>query len=356
MIAAETCPRRPAQRFSIDEHLTILPVATPQQLTHSQAKATLSKINDAMATRLFYQGKKLHSLMNGTTTSSLLRTAGIAHAERKTTPLRTDTLLLATNEPGSVVQTRVGSGPAQPFSYSAYGAIPAALTMAQTLMFNGEWCEPETQCYHLGNGHRLFSPSLMRFYSFDTSSPFDKGGINGYAYCVGDPVNFIDPSGRTGRSPLKVLNQVHRPKIARRANRRDQARARTRGRLMQLAASKREDAQEARAELLEHLKVIRIVEDTALASANPPVRHQLNITAARLHVEAQEIARDFLSLRSRAKKLQNQAIALQENVNPRYTSSARTLAPESNPPRSDADDGMIANTAVTHTVVVIRRT
>ncbi|WP_371923689.1 RHS repeat-associated core domain-containing protein [Pseudomonas sp. EMN2] len=294
--------------------------------------------------------------MNGDTTSSLLHIAGIAHAERKATPLGTDTLLLATNEPGSVVQTCASSGPAQPLSYSAYGATPADLTMAQTLMFNAERYESVSACYALGNGHRLFSPTLMRFYSFDTSSPFDKGGINGYAYCVGDPVNLIDPNGRAGRRPLKALNQVQRPKIARRAERRDQARARKRERLMQLAASNRSDARDTRAELLEHLRATQTVEDTALASAPPPVGHQLNTSAARLPVEVQELQREFLHLRSRANKLQRKAIALQENVNPRYTSSAQTLAPEGNPPRRDADDGIIANTAVAHTVVEIRRT
>ena len=35
----------------------------------------------------------------------------------------------------------------------------------------------------------------MRFHSRDSLSPFGKGGLNGYAYCAGDPVNRIDPSG-----------------------------------------------------------------------------------------------------------------------------------------------------------------
>ncbi|WP_397457346.1 RHS repeat-associated core domain-containing protein, partial [Pseudomonas versuta] len=35
----------------------------------------------------------------------------------------------------------------------------------------------------------------MRFHSRDSLSPFGEGGLNGYAYCAGDPVNRIDPSG-----------------------------------------------------------------------------------------------------------------------------------------------------------------
>ncbi|WP_414704916.1 RHS repeat-associated core domain-containing protein [Pseudomonas sp.] len=64
------------------------------------------------------------------------------------------------------------------------------------LAFTGQPRDPLTGCYHLGNGHRTYNPVLMRFHSADRLSPFDKGGINAYAYCRNDPVNFHDPSGR----------------------------------------------------------------------------------------------------------------------------------------------------------------
>lgn len=51
-------------------------------------------------------------------------------------------------------------------------------------------------CYLLGNGHRAYSPSMMRFCSPDRLSPFEAGGLNSYGYCLGDPINRLDPTGR----------------------------------------------------------------------------------------------------------------------------------------------------------------
>jgi len=36
----------------------------------------------------------------------------------------------------------------------------------------------------------------MRFLSADNLSPFGQGGLNSYAYCAGNPINYIDPSGK----------------------------------------------------------------------------------------------------------------------------------------------------------------
>ncbi|UKZ58882.1 uncharacterized protein TrAtP1_000204 [Trichoderma atroviride] len=61
--------------------------------------------------------------------------------------------------------------------------------------FNGQWRDPVTGWYHLGNGYRVYNPVLMVFHSPDSWSPFTSGEINPYAYCLGDPINRIDPSG-----------------------------------------------------------------------------------------------------------------------------------------------------------------
>ncbi|WP_254230290.1 RHS repeat-associated core domain-containing protein [Vibrio coralliilyticus] len=63
------------------------------------------------------------------------------------------------------------------------------------LRYCGERKDPVAGLYHLGNGYRAYSPSIMRFHSADSMSPFGRGGINKYAYCLGDPINKRDPSG-----------------------------------------------------------------------------------------------------------------------------------------------------------------
>ncbi|MDR0277930.1 MAG: RHS repeat-associated core domain-containing protein [Paucimonas sp.] len=65
-----------------------------------------------------------------------------------------------------------------------------------SLAFNGQMREHPQGWYHLGHGRRIYSPQLMRFHCADPLSPFDAGGLNAYAYCQGDPLNFTDPTGR----------------------------------------------------------------------------------------------------------------------------------------------------------------
>lgn len=93
---------------------------------------------------------------------------------------------------GSVIGVR--SVEYQQLSYTAYGFLPGMARNGQ-LAFNGQLLVRGVQGYLLGNGHRLYSPALMRFNSPDSLSPFGRGGINAFAYCGGDPVNFSDPAG-----------------------------------------------------------------------------------------------------------------------------------------------------------------
>lgn len=66
---------------------------------------------------------------------------------------------------------------------------------SQPVGYNGEHLDLKIGGYLLGAGRRCYSTSLMRFISYDMLSPFGKGGINGFAYCSNDPVNYLDPTG-----------------------------------------------------------------------------------------------------------------------------------------------------------------
>ena len=86
--------------------------------------------------------------------------------------------------------------PPQSFAFSAYGSLHSG-SRGDRLCYNGQLLDRLVQGYFLGNGRRLYRPVLMRFCSPDAFSPFEKGGLNSYAYCGGDPVNFSDPQGTT---------------------------------------------------------------------------------------------------------------------------------------------------------------
>lgn len=77
-------------------------------------------------------------------------------------------------------------------STSSISSNPIAIN---AIGFNGQRRDPITNSYHLGNGYRVYNPRMMRFNAPDSMSPFGKGGINSYAYCLGDPINKSDPSG-----------------------------------------------------------------------------------------------------------------------------------------------------------------
>lgn len=81
---------------------------------------------------------------------------------------------------------------------SLSGSVPPAASLG----FNGERIEPRIGQYLLGLGYRAYNPVLMRFNAPDSKSPFERGGLNAYGYCLGDPVNRIDPDGH---APLSAL-------------------------------------------------------------------------------------------------------------------------------------------------------
>lgn len=101
-------------------------------------------------------------------------------------------------------------------AFAAYGYVPGQFQ--GVLGFSGLWLDDGTQRYFSGNGYRIYSPVLMRFLSPDGFSPFGLGGLGAYAYCEGDPVNYVDPSGRTRKSPgIAVRQSIDAPIVLRQA-------------------------------------------------------------------------------------------------------------------------------------------
>ncbi|MDQ0126957.1 RHS repeat-associated protein [Pseudomonas lini] len=104
-------------------------------------------------------------------------------------------LLLAPDQQQTILAELDRTGPNR-LAYTPYGFQSGLLAAQSRLGFNGQLNERPTGWYHLGNGHRVYNPVLMRFHSPDRLSPFGKGGVNAYAYCGGSPINRVDPSGQ----------------------------------------------------------------------------------------------------------------------------------------------------------------
>ncbi|KAI0453887.1 hypothetical protein F5B21DRAFT_525499 [Xylaria acuta] len=89
--------------------------------------------------------------------------------------------------PSTVTNTR--------YNPYGFGTASTSSTALPSIGYNGQWRDPVTGWYHLGNGYRVYNPVLMRFHAPDEWSPFTSGEVNAYGYCSGDPINMIDPSG-----------------------------------------------------------------------------------------------------------------------------------------------------------------
>lgn len=152
----------------------------------------------------FYCKSRLATEVQGADGHSIVQHDDLLLAQHQRKSGVLDSTLLATDLQRSVLNT-FKSGGQQPIAYSPYGHRPSESGLSSLLGFNGERPDPVTGHYLLGNGYRVFNSVLMRFNSPDSFSPFEKGGLNSYAYCLGDPINLGDSNGH---NPFKFLTTL----------------------------------------------------------------------------------------------------------------------------------------------------
>lgn len=171
------------------------------------------------STQRFYQENHLVTELGQHTQRTILRHEAQPMAQQQSEAGVRETRLLATDQAHSLLHSLAQTN-SNCWAYTAYGHYPAESGLSRLLGFNGECPDAVTGHYLLGRGKRAFNPVLMRFNSPDELGPFDeRAGINTYAYCGGDPTNFIDPTGNIklasmlrGRSiPTSVIveNPLH---------------------------------------------------------------------------------------------------------------------------------------------------
>lgn len=190
-------------RLSYDSQGRLVEVKTPAGLSltayrydpHDQLQAVTPQ-GDTQTLR-FYQGTRVTDTWHDDHHVQLLYHEGQPLGQQ--TPSDNEqTLLLLTDAKHSVIGENQGSA-VRSVVYGAYGERDENSNLQSLLAFNGEAVE-STGWYLLGNGYRAYNPSLMRFHSPDSLSPFGSGGLNCYMYCAGNPIAFSDPTGHQTQS------------------------------------------------------------------------------------------------------------------------------------------------------------
>lgn len=153
----------------------------------------------AKTTHRFYQNNHVCTELDGSVTRSIFRHQNSPLA-LCTSGAEESRSIMAVDNSNTVMSELRDSGKAQ-FAYTPYGHRTVQGESNNPLAFNGEILDTPTDCYLLGS-YRLASPGSYRFYSDDDQSPFGRGGLNSKAYCAGDPVNNVDP---TGHFPLSIF-------------------------------------------------------------------------------------------------------------------------------------------------------
>ena len=144
----------------------------------------------AAVKRDFYRSDRLATQIQGAEQRSFVHHDNQLLAQHAVVGKLASTALTATDSQASVLHVDDTDIVYAPFGHREPLAILSGLPG-----FNGQQPDPVTGHYLLGNGYRAYNPTLMRFNTPDSLSPFGEGGLNTYAYCAGDPVNRSDSSG-----------------------------------------------------------------------------------------------------------------------------------------------------------------
>ncbi|MBX8506373.1 RHS repeat-associated core domain-containing protein, partial [Pseudomonas lijiangensis] len=152
----------------------------------------------------FYKDQRLSSILQDNIITSYLY-GGDQPLGQQTQGDDSPPLLLMTDAKQSVIGESQKSD-LRTAVYSAYGGRSSEEDLRNLLGFNGEVRDEVSGWYLLGRGYRAYNPTLMRFHSPDSLSPFGAGGLNPYVYCLGDPIGFVDPTGHMSRGLFLGLN------------------------------------------------------------------------------------------------------------------------------------------------------
>ncbi|MCD5982859.1 RHS repeat-associated core domain-containing protein [Pseudomonas sp. CDFA 610] len=165
--------------------------------------ATLSPLAQALTQRFYCNGRMTTERQGGLQrTLFQADTHLLAQLNREDSEGSID--LIATDQQNSALGV-ITAAQQIDIAYSPYGHRDPDLSGTALPGFTGAQPEQVTGHYLLGNGYRAFNPTLMRFNSPDSLSPFGKGGFNAYAYCAGNPINRIDPTGHMSFTSLGAI-------------------------------------------------------------------------------------------------------------------------------------------------------
>ena len=158
--------------------------------------------------QVFYQKNKLMTLKSKDSSRTIFYSTNHISAELNTSN-NSGSVLLATDQANSVLKVENSSNSEQ-HTYSIYGFSASQPSHLTSLGFSGYYMDQAAKIFLLGLGYRGYRPSIFRFLSPDSMSPFGIGGLNTYSYCAGDPINRSDPTGHSWFSRLFKSSRTER--------------------------------------------------------------------------------------------------------------------------------------------------